>query len=166
MGMLTLFITSADGIKTCSVLEYRDIETSLEPVPLAQFHFASPACSRDSWLARGSTPWTPGGYIPIPITLLIPAPTIFLIPVPTILLIPASTTINYPVVFISIIMSIPSIPLSYLHIYLLSQQSFFCFPYFPVYITSHSYFTYNTHFIIFLSIVCHIFTSPHSCVLL
>ena len=42
----------------------------------------------------------------------------------------------------------------------------FLFPYFPVYITSHSHFTSNTHFIIFLSIVCHIFTSPHSCVLL
>ena len=32
--------------------------------------------------------------------------------------------------------------------------------------TSHSHFTSNAHFIIFLSIVCYIFTSPHFCVLL
>ena len=39
------------------------MQTSLEPMPSAQFCFASPACSTDSWLAGGSAPWNPGDYI-------------------------------------------------------------------------------------------------------
>ena len=98
MGMLTLFITSADGIKTCSVLEYKP-----------RIH----AFRMDSGLARGSTPWTPGGYIPvanmlfipvsnilfIPVTntLFIPVPNMLFIPVPNILFIPVPNTLFIPV---------------------------------------------------------------------
>ena len=49
------------------------IITSLEPMPSARFHFASPACSMDFQLAGGgSAPWTPGGYISIATILFIP----------------------------------------------------------------------------------------------
>ena len=41
-------------VKSASKSDLND--TSLEPMPSAQFCFASPACSTDSQLARGSTP--------------------------------------------------------------------------------------------------------------
>ena len=123
--------------------------TSLEPVPLAWFCFASPACSMDSQLARGFAPWTPGGYIPISTTLLIPVPTTLLIPV------------------------LNMLEISTLFIYILLHQTFF---YFPVYINEHFHFMYIIYsskyihhilyLIISLSVVCHIFTSAHSCLVL
>ena len=62
----------------------------------------------DSGLAGGSTPWTPGGYIPvanilfIPVrnTLFIPVPSTFFIPVSHILFIPVSSTLFIPVPYI------------------------------------------------------------------
>ena len=57
-------------------------------MPLAWLRFAAPASSMDSGLARGSAPWTPGGYIPVSNILFIPVPNILFIPVSNILFIP------------------------------------------------------------------------------
>ena len=111
--------------------------TSLEPKPKAQFCFASPACSTDSWQVL-----PPG---------------------------PLGVTSQYPLHCQS---QYPTHSLyTYFHI-----KHFSLFPLFPVYMRSHSHFmeiihfskyiphTPHTYLIIFLSIVCHIFTFAHSCV--
>ena len=108
-------------------------------MPLAWFHFASPACSTDSQLAGGST------------------------------LRPLGVTSQYPLHCQS---QYPTHSLyTYFHI-----KHFSLFPLFPVYMRSHSHFmeiihfskyiphTPHTYLIIFLSIVCHIFTLALSCV--
>ena len=63
------------------------------------------AFGMDSGLARGSTPWTPGGYIPVanmlfnpvPIPLFIPVSNMLFIPVPNMLFIPVSNPLFIPV---------------------------------------------------------------------
>ena len=53
----------------------------------------------------------------------------------------------------------------YIHYHVCTIYTSVLFTYISTF-TSHSHFTSNAHFIIFLSIVCYIFTSPHFCVLL
>ena len=75
-------------------------KTSQESMPSAWFCFAVPASSMDSGLARGSAPWTPGGYIPVANMLFIPVPSTFFISVPSTFFIPVPSTFFIPVPYI------------------------------------------------------------------